>query len=261
MIDPHNHILPNVDDGAASDEEAIEMLRIAEDDGIRTIVATPHVPSPSGVTLAPEEILRHVAALNELARDRGIGVGVLAGSEIRCEPDIVNALQMGELLTMNGSPYVLLELPLFGDWPSHVRSTVYDLQMEGFIPILAHVERYPAVQEDLRFLVDLVATGVLMQVNASSIAPGAGGREPATARRLLEAQMVHVLGSDAHSPRRRSPRLRAAYQRVAEMTKPEYAAWIRKTSAAVVTGEVITLPEPMLDVQDPWWRRFWRRSG
>ncbi len=256
MIDLHSHILPDVDDGAANMEDAIAMLEIAELDGTEIIVATPHVPLPQGDPLLPEEILRRVNDLNAMARDHGIPVEVMAGSEIRCEPSIVTALLEGELLSLNGSPYVLLELPLFGDWPLHVRSTIYDLQIAGYMPVLAHVERYPSVQRDPNLLADLIATGVLLQVNASSVLPGRDGQESAAARRLLDARMVHLIASDAHSPRSRAPRLRAAFERVAELTDADYTAWIQQAANAVITGGIITVPEPNLDPYRPWWRRF-----
>ncbi len=257
MIDLHSHILPGVDDGAATMHDAVAMLEIAESDGTEIMVATPHVPLPQGDPLLPEEILRRVLDLNAVARDHGIPLEVMAGSEIRCEPSIVEALQQGELLSLNGSPYVLLELPLFGDWPVHVRSTIYDLQLAGYMPVLAHVERYPAVQRDPNLLADLIATGVLLQVNASSIVPGREGQETAAARRLLDARMVHLIASDAHSPKSRAPRLHAAFNRVAEMTDADYAAWIQQAANEVITGDIVTVPEPNLETYQPWWRRFW----
>ena len=261
VIDIHSHILPGVDDGAASDEEALEMLRLAELDGIDRIVATPHVPPKPGTTLAPEQILERVDALNTLVTQNGIPIEVLAGSEIRFEPDIVDALQRGEMLTLNGSPYVLVELPLFGDWPVHLRSTIFDLQMAGYLPILAHVERYPAVQRDPKLLDDLIGTGVLMQVNADSIGGGDGDRSRATARRLLTARMVHLVASDAHSPRTRVPRIASAYARATELVDAAYVEWMKHASDAVINGEPILLPEPRLTSSTRRWSRLWSRSG
>lgn len=261
MIDLHSHILPNVDDGAASNDDALEMLRIAAADGIAKMVATPHIPPRPGETLSPEEIFSLIDELNGLARQSCVPVEILAGSEIRLEPTIVHALHQGDVLTINGSPYVLVELPLFGDWPTHVRSTIYEMQIDGFIPILAHVERYPSVHQDLMLLADLVATGVLMQVNADSITGGEGGRDNATAKRLIEARMVHLIASDAHSTRTRPPKIRAAYQRVAEATDGDYARWLEQASDSVTTGDVIILPEPRVTDQRRWWSRVLPRLG
>jgi protein-tyrosine phosphatase len=257
VIDLHCHILPGVDDGAASDEEALEMLHIAEEDGIDRIVATPHVPPKPGQRLSPEEILMRVGALNKLATGSGIPIQVLAGSEVRFEPGIVEALQQGEFLSLNGSPYVLLELPLFGDWPSKVRATVFELQMAGFIPVLAHVERYPAVQRDPDRLIDLVTTGVVMQLNADSIRGGADSRAARTARRLLTSRMAHLVASDAHSPRSRAPRVAAAFRRVGELVDPEYAAWMKHASETVLDGGPLILPEPPARKSGRWWSRLW----
>jgi protein-tyrosine phosphatase len=261
MIDLHSHVLPNVDDGAPSSDDALDMLRIAAADGVRTIVATPHIPPRPGETLSPEEIFGRIDELSKLARDAAIAVDILAGSEIRLEPSVVHGLLQGDLLTINGSPYVLVELPLVGDWQDHVRSTIYEMQIGGFIPILAHVERYPSVQQDVTLLADLIATGVLMQVNADSITSVNRGRHSVTARRLIDARMVHVIASDAHSIRSRPPKIRAAYQRVAESTDEEYARWIEEAGAAVLSGDVVVAPEPRDFPRRHWWTRVVPRLG
>ena len=261
LVDIHSHILPGVDDGAATVEEALEMLRIAELDGIDRIVATPHVPPKPGVDLIPEQIVALVGSLNEMVSNNAIPIEILVGSEIRVEPNIVESLQRGDMLTLNGSPYVLLELPLFGEWPAHVRDTIFDLQMAGYVPVLAHVERYPAVQRDPDLLEELVSTGVLMQVNADSIMGNSGGRARATARRLLRSHMAHIVASDAHSPRSRAPRIALAYERISSLVAVEYAEWMHNASEAIVNGAPIFPPEPLRNRSGRWWSNLWPSSG
>ncbi len=257
LVDIHSHILPGVDDGAVSVEEALEMLRIAELDGIDRIVATPHVPPKPGVDLIPEQIVALADSLNAMVANNAIPIEVLVGSEIRFEANIVEALQRGDMLTLNGSQYVLLELPLFGDWPAHARSTIFELQMAGYVPVIAHVERYPAVQRDPDLLDELVSTGVLMQVNADSIVGKISGRAHATARRLLRSHMAHVVASDAHSPRSRAPRIASAYERISSLVEVEYVEWMRHASEAIVDGAPIFPPEPVRNRSRRWWPNLW----
>lgn len=258
MIDLHTHILPRVDDGPESNDDALEMVRIAERDGIDRIVATPHVPPRPGATLTRDEILARVDTLNRLVIENGLPVQILAGSEIRFDPGIVDGLQNGSLMTVNGTVYVLLELPLFGDWPDYTRSVIFELQMAGFAPILAHVERYPWVQREPTRLYELVTAGVLMQINAGSIVGTQGHRTKATAEWLCHARMAHLIASDAHSPRSRSPRIAAAYNRVARLLDDDYVAWMKDASEAVVGGTPFLPPEPCVDHSQRWWTRLWR---
>lgn len=253
LVDVHSHVLPAVDDGATSLDEALHMLRIAQRDGIETIVATPHVPTQSGVRLEPGSIRRHAESLDQLAREQGIEIRVLPGSELRLEPGLLRGLELDTLLSLNGGPYLLLELPLVGSWPSYVRPSIFELQLSGYLPILAHVERYPSVRRDPKILRELISSGVLMQVNSSSIAGTADERSARTSLALLHARMVHVIASDAHSAGFRAPRIRRAIDRVAELVDRDYADWIASVSDDVVSGNMVAIPEPVSDRKRRWW--------
>jgi protein-tyrosine phosphatase len=240
LVDLHSHVLPRVDDGARDDDEALRMLRIAEEDGIATIAATPHAHHfPPG--LVPERVER----LNQLAADAGLTIRVVPGSENRLAADLPARQRDGQLLTLNGSRYLLIELYFDGGWPSYLRRVVDELRALGLWPILAHAERYEAVQRDPTPLYDLIAAGVPIQINAASLVGPAERNAQPTAERLLRHRMAHILASDAHNAAWRPPRLRAAALRVAEIAGEEYAAWMLGTAAAIVRGEAVTLPEPV----------------
>jgi protein-tyrosine phosphatase len=240
LVDLHSHVLPRVDDGARDDDEALRMLRIAEEDGIGTIAATPHAHHFPG-SLVPERVER----LNQLAADAGLTIKVVPGSEVRLAADLPARHRDVQLLTLNCSRYLLFELYFDGGWPSYLRRVVDELRALGLWPILAHAERYEAVQRDPAPLRDLIAAGVPIQINAASlVGPAERGAQP-TAERLIRDRMVHILASDAHNAAWRPPRLRAAAQRVAEIAGADYAAWMLATSAAIVRGEEITLPAPV----------------
>jgi protein-tyrosine phosphatase len=238
-VDIHSHVLPGIDDGARDLETALALLAAAAADGTRTIVATPHSAACDGLNL-PER----VDALRAAAGAAGLDITVLAGSEVRFSSDLAERFAAGRLVTLNGTAYVLLELPLQGELSPYLQRAFFDLQVAGALPILAHVERYPAVQRDPAVLLDLARQGVLLQVNADSLTGGAGRRAREAAEHLARLRLVHVVASDAHDLRGRPPVLRPAYERLARVTSPEYAAWVEQTPLQIVRGEVVTAPEP-----------------
>lgn len=240
LVDLHSHILPGVDDGARDDADALEMLRIAAGDGIQAIVATPH--SEYATTRV---ITAGVDRLNQLAADDGIDIQIMAGCEVFISPDLVEQVREGRLVTLNGTAYVLLELPLVGNWPMYLQATIYDLQVAGLMPIIAHAERYPPVQEHPDILQDLITAGVIIQVNSSSLLGRTGNRSQRTAETLVRRRMAHIIASDAHSPGRRAPRVREALQRAGDLTDPQYAAEMQARAVQILHGEPVKLPEPI----------------
>ncbi|HET9016102.1 MAG TPA: CpsB/CapC family capsule biosynthesis tyrosine phosphatase [Thermomicrobiaceae bacterium] len=241
LVDLHTHVLPGVDDGAGDAAASLAMLRAASADGIRTVVATPH----SGAIDA-HRIGDAVARLGALAETEGIPVTVLPGSEVRLEAGLAERYRAGDLVTLNGTYYLLLELPLHGDWPPYLLDAVYELQVEGIAPILAHAERYPAVQEDPDILIELIVRGVLIQVNATSLLEGAAPGERRTAEYLVRTWMAHLIASDAHDLSTRPPRLRRALDAATLLVDEEHVGWMVEAAAAVVAGEGVAPPDPRL---------------
>ena len=124
--------------------------------------------------------------------------------------------------------------------------TVAELHEAGIWPILAHAERYEDVQRDPTILLDVVAAGVPVQINADSLAGRAErGARPA-AEFLISNRMAHVVASDGHNARWRPPRLRPALERVAELAGDDYARWVAGNSQAIVSGQELTLPQPQV---------------
>ena len=257
-VDLHSHVLPRVDDGARDARESLEMLRVAAADGTRVIAATPHASRCSR-----EQIIEGVERLNALATAEGIEITVVAGSEVRLNADVPEWYRAGQLATLNNTDYLLVELPLRGEWPSYVDQAIYDLQLAGALPVLAHAERYPAVQEQVSILTGLIARGVLIQINANSLRDDFGRSARDTAEILIQARFAHLIASDSHRADSRPPRVRAAIERAAELADAEYAGWMADAAAAVVRGAAITLPEPDPSIDRPrsssWLRRRLKR--
>lgn len=245
MIDLHSHILPAVDDGSQDWDTSLAMMAIAEEAGTKIIVATPHShefwsPKPSA---SPSELVPQlVKEANQRAQQAGLQIAVLPGQECMIAHDLVADLKTGKWLTLGTSRTVLLEFP-FSMWPNFVDSMVFDLQVAGYTILLAHVERYKAVQNDPNLLLPLIERGVYTQINTTSILGRFGARAEKTAQQLLEHNLAHVIASDAHTTRGRRPGLQKA--------RDQAATWIGEAAAnkmcsetpqALVRGEAPPVP-------------------
>lgn len=207
LIDLHAHIVPGVDDGAKSFEESLKMLQMAGSDGIETIVATPHVFSFHNTIKDIDEIINRTQEFLERLNRNPVKLQVLRGAEVFFTSNVMELLkEYGEALCLNGSCYFLLEFPFEFVFPG-TRDFLFNVLTGGWIPIIVHPERNKVIQRNPAVLYDWVKTGALIQVNAGSLKGIFGEGARVTSFHLLHHNLVHVIASDAHSPRRRPPEL------------------------------------------------------
>lgn len=198
MIDIHSHILPGIDDGASSLEESLAMARIAVDDGIRVMVATPHVITG----LYPntrEVILAAIGKLQRVLLENDISLSILPGAEYHLEPDLSKRMARGELLTVNDAGRYLLVEPPAALVPEYTGKVFYELQLQGVTPIIAHPERNVDFAREPDLLHELVSHGALVQITAGSLTGLLGSAAAATARAFLKQGCVHFIATDAHT--------------------------------------------------------------
>lgn len=245
MIDIHNHILPGFDDGPISIEESLDMLRLAEKDGIGTIISTPHSAFLVGKHYAKSQIEAAAAALQREGQRLNINVEVVAGIEAHLTADIERDLAEGRAFTLAGSRYLLLELP-FSSYPLNVERVLANLCDRGLVPILAHPERLDYFQRDPNTLRSLIKLGVLMQLTADGVTGGFGSRSQTLARIMLEYGWAHFLASDAHDNSYRTPRLSESVVTAAELIGDDAArALVVEHPQAVLDDTEITPGEPL----------------
>jgi len=195
MIDLHLHLLPGVDDGAATLDVSRSMLERAESFGFTSLVATPHLDG--ALTPAYERSVRSsMSTLLTVARDYPISIEL--GYEIQLAPDLPARLEAGERCRLGDSTAVLVELP-FAGWPLFTEQTLFEVQAIGFRPLLAHPERYAAVQAEPEKAIELAERGVLLQVTIGSLVGLFGKTAQRVAEFLLRENAATVLASDAHS--------------------------------------------------------------
>ena len=198
MIDVHTHILPGVDDGPRTMEESIQIVQRAAEEGVTAIVATPHVLEDR----SPMDQERVDDAFNRIKRiiaEKEIGVEVVLGAELFISPDLPARIRRNNALTIDsGNRYVLLELPAQEIQP-FMEQTIFELLLQGIVPIISHPERNLAIQNDPDKLFHLVQRGVLAQLDAGSLLGKYGKKTQNTAKALLSNNLIHMIASDVHS--------------------------------------------------------------
>jgi protein-tyrosine phosphatase len=254
LVDLHSHILPGVDDGAPDIETSIAMARTAVADGIRVMVATPHVSFE--YDLDPMEVGRMAGELNLALARHELPLAVLPGGEVAITRLAALDREALEMLSLGAGPYLLVETPYAGAAP-FLEEVLFDLDVRGFRTVLAHPERCAMFETDRDRLARLVERGVLCSVNAGSMAGQFGRRVKEFAVHLFRDGLVHNVASDAHDDDVRRAQLRWGFERL-DGELPGIAAqtrWFTHTApTAIVAGRGLPeAPEP------PAQRRAWQR--
>jgi len=221
MYDLHSHILPSIDDGAKNMEMSLAMLHMATENGTKGIVATPHVIEGEWLP-AWDKILTECERLQAAAQQAGNHIPIFPGGEVAMYRDILDRLTGPGAYCINSGRYLLVELPAT-HIPSFAEDFFFTLQTRGITPVLAHPERHPELAKKPEILAQWINTGILAQMNSTSITGLMGKRVMATAELLLTNQMVHAIGSDAHSIRSRNTDLTSAVGKITKMIGPERA--------------------------------------
>lgn len=210
IIDIHSHVLPETDDGASSLREAVHMLKQAKQQGVQELIATPHY-SGRFQNRCPEKICSLCRKLEVYAeRHAGLRIKIHPGQEIFYSENVPELLARGELLTLAGSRYVLLEFHPSAPY-SMIFRAVREMQIDRYIPVLAHVERYRAMK-DMERVEELIDQGAYVQMNFRSAAGSWFEERTRWCRRLLKEEMVHFLATDMHDLKNRRPQTKETLQ-------------------------------------------------
>lgn len=202
MVDVHSHILPGIDDGARTFDDSIEIVRALVDQGVTDIIATPHYVSDTIYMSTRTANTKLLNELKGLLKHDGINVNLYLGNELYIDSSIKSLLNKRTVSTLAGSKYIMVELPLNGEFPNYI-DILGDLLESGYKVVLAHPERYAIAQEDFEVLQELYEMGVLLQCNYGSFLGKYDKYSEKTAIHLAKEKMIFALGSDIHSTRRR----------------------------------------------------------
>ena len=219
MIDIHSHIVFDVDDGPKDKSESIALLKEAYAQGVRTIVSTSH--RRKGMFETPEEdIARNFKVVKELAKEIGPDFTILYGAEIYYSSDALNKLENQQIPQLNGTRYALIEFSMNTPY-REIHNALTNVLMLGITPVIAHIERYDALENNEKRVKELINMGCYTQVNSSSILkPKLFGDTykfmKKRARYFLERDLVHIVASDMHNLDSRPPYMKEAYEIVSK---------------------------------------------
>ncbi len=220
LTDIHCHILPGIDDGAKNLKEAKEMLSLAQSDGIRNIICTPHYHI-GRVKASAEDCMQAFEELTAYAEEKFPELTLYLGQEIYYYSETLEKLERGELLTLADTDYILLEYSHTTQY-EEIRDSISDAYGAGFLPVIAHIERYPCMADPDK-VKRLVRSGAYIQVNAETLLLPFTNRLRRFAFKMIKEDLVHFIASDAHSAETRKPELSEAYRLVEKKFGSEIA--------------------------------------
>jgi protein-tyrosine phosphatase len=225
MIDIHCHILPAYDDGANDLEEALEMARLAAYSGVTEIIVTPHFDGDLAEIEQLPQIQRQFELLSTAVERAGIPVKFHPGAEILCVPETVELAENHQLPTLGDTKYVLTEF-YFDESFGFMDDMLSRLLLCGYRPVVAHPERYGAIQRDPSLLRRWVRQGCGVQLNKGSILGTLGVRPEETANEILAMGLAHLIASDAHGSHSRTPHMGQLMEWAEECCDEEDAAML-----------------------------------
>ena len=235
FIDIHAHIIPGIDDGSGSNKESVAMLLQAYDAGIDTIIATPHY-SKGFCDYKVEEIYKYCNALEKFARKHIYPeFRVFPGQEIYYNEHSLEMIRSGEVISLAGSNYILLEFA-----PEITYSALFqalrEIAMTPYYPVLAHMERYTCLREKGR-VEELIHLGVMLQMNYAHIGGKWFDADVKWCRQMLKAGYVDILSTDMHNCTDRGPRMVEALDWMKKHLDEAYIEQITSANAQVIIGQ------------------------
>jgi protein-tyrosine phosphatase len=256
LIDMHCHLLAGLDDGPSTQEEALAMCRLAYEQGTRMAAATAH-QNEDYPEVTPERIRMAWDRLVHSLREGDIPLAVFPTAEVMVHPEIESSWADGRLLSVGDRRrYLLIEMPhrCFLD----LEATVRGLVAQGVRPILAHPERREELLHEAGQIERLIEAGCLVQVNAGSITQPRSRNDTQALKSWVKRGIVHCLGSDGHSVRRRPPIMSAAYEQIVQWAGSSMADRIGSTyGMAILQGLPLRVPKPE-GKSFRWFAGWWR---
>ncbi len=239
MIDFHNHILPNIDDGSKSLEMTINMLREAEKQGITDIVNTTHYKHPkmSNKKTNYKNIQVEIGKLQTIIEEQSISIKLHFGTEILFHNDLIK-LKNDNLATFHNGKYMLIEF-LTNFLPENQRNVLFELKMKGVTPIIAHPERYLKVQKNIEIVSDWLEAGCIIQIDAGSLLGKLGKEAKVASQTILNNRWCQIIGSDAHNDTNRNFCLLKAFEYARESIGSEAVKLIIDNPMSVLSGNDI----------------------
>lgn len=197
MIDVHSHLIPHIDDGVKSFEEAKNTLKKLENLGFEKVIITPHYIRGTSYNKNNLEKYQLLLKLKEIIKQENINIELYLGNEIFLDENILNDLKNGNSCSLNSSKYVLIEIPR-NDKILQLDEIIFELKNKGLVPIMAHPERYMVVKQNYEILDNWINQGIILQINYESILGKYGKEAEKLVKYILKNNKASLIGSDIH---------------------------------------------------------------
>lgn len=244
VIDIHSHILPGVDDGAQTEADSLAMAKAAVEEGIHTIIATPHHKNGSFDNVR-ENIVTYTDILNKLFAANNIPLTLLPGQETRINGDMIADIEKGELLSINHTSYLFVELPS-ESVPRYTKQMLFDIQVAGYTPIIVHPERNQELLERPAKLYELVRIGALTQITAGSVLGKFGKKVQKFTHQMIDTNLTHFIASDAHNTTTRKFWMKEALDQIKNTYGVDVYYLFIENSQLLVDGMNVNRMEPFM---------------
>jgi len=236
MIDIHCHLIPKVDDGAENFRMTQKMLYKSADDGVKAMVLTPHC-RPELFHASSREIEVRFNKTREMAAKSGIDIDLYLGREFHSRSDTLDIIRKAPRYALGCSRYILLEFSERHPY-NRIRNQVYELTAAGYIPVIAHAERYPCLCRNPETFEELRSEGALIQVNAGSVLGLDGWKVSAMCAKLLKKEWIDIIASDAHNMSARRPVMGECAKFLEKKVSARYAKRLLYDNAACIINEI-----------------------
>ena len=241
MIDLHCHILPGVDDGAASLQESLSMAEQAIAQGITHLLCTPH-HNNGRYENEKSSVIAAVHHLQNALDERNLPLTLLEGQEVRVTGELITAIEKDHLLfTDITDTYLLLEFPT-QDVPAFSESLFFELRTLGKVPVIVHPERNAIFREDPNRLIPFLEMGCLAQLTAPSIVGVFGKQIQKTAYEIVTNNLVQMVASDAHGVTKRRFYLKEAYEIIEQEWGKEKVLQMQQVARDLINGDEVSYP-------------------
>jgi protein-tyrosine phosphatase len=239
MIDFHNHIIPNLDDGSKSVDISLDMLKEAQAQGITDIVNTVHYQHPKmeKKDTSYKFIINEINKFQKIAYDNNINIKIHPASEVFFKFNLTEILD-NPITTFGNGKYMLIEFQRLS-FPKGYEDEIFKIQLKGITPIIAHPERYRGIQKDINLAKEWIDRGYLIQIDCASIIGGFGKETKMAAIKLLKNGLCHLIGSDSHNNKNRNFLLKPAFLELEKIIDSASISIIRNNSNKILNGETL----------------------
>ena len=221
MIDFHNHVIPNVDDGSKSIKMSLSMLKKASDMGVKTVINTTHYNHPGMKERFPD-FKKINLKLNQLEQEmlsKSINIDILSSAEVYFNEEILGFCDDKNIIIAD--KYMLIEFD-FMFIPNNYENILFQLQLNGITPIIAHPERYKFVQNNHDYIKNWINKGYKLQLTCGSILGYFGESCLSTSHKIINEGNFHLIGSDAHNDGSRNFAIKDCFDLIKEKSEENY---------------------------------------